>query len=220
MLPNIKISHSERPPDQHGCYCQIPAVYANREVVTVVRNPYDRFLSAYEFRWWEKYPPVPDSILAEYFPLFPDLAIDDYVRLDKYAMIHGRLGGREVSGKIGNQTIQFIQMFFKNPEDVLDSISDEYIDSDSVFEDIATITFLRQEKLNEELATFLKLKGFSKEEVKYVRQLDRVNVTPKRAPDRYELWTENALDYIEQNERMIFRILAAKGIIYERPKKH
>ena len=219
MLPNIKISHSQRPPDQHGCYCQIPSTYANREVVTVVRNPYERFLSGYEFRWWEKFPPVPDSVLAEHFPSFPDLDIDAYVRLSELGMVHGRLNGRNVDGSIGNQTIQFIQMFFKSPEDVLVSISDDYIDSDRVFEDIAPVTFLRQEQLNDELASFLEKYGYTKEEVDYVRQRDRVLVTAKRVPNRSDLWTENALNYVQKNERMIFRILASKGIEYRNPKE-
>lgn len=217
ILPNIKITHGQRSPDQHGCYCQIPDVYRDREVVAVVRNPYARFLSNYEFRWWVKFPPVPDNILVEHFPSFPDLDIDDYVRLNHYGMIHGRLKGRDINGRIGNQTIQFIQMFFKNPDYVLNSISDDYVDSDQIFKDIAPITLLRQENLNEELAAFLQAKGYSQEETEYVRLRERVNVTTKRMPDRNQIWTKNALDYVQQNERMIFRILAAKGITYERP---
>lgn len=217
MLPNIKVSHTKQSRDQHGCYCQIPTAYANREVATVVRNPYTRFLSGYEFRWWKKFPLVPDSMLAEYFPSFPDLDIDDYVRLNQLGMVHSRLNGRSVSAKIGNQTVQFIQMFFKNPKDVLENISDDYMDSDRIFEDIAPITFLRQEQLNDELAAFLKTKGYSQKETDYIRQREKVNVTEKLVPNRNDLWTENALNYVQTYDRMIFKILASKGIEYGVP---
>jgi len=220
ILPNRKVTHAQRSPDQHGCYCQIPDAYKNREIVTVVRNPFTRFLSTYEFRSWEKFPPVPHHILTEHFPSFPDLDIDDYVRLNKLGMIHGRLNGRNINGKIGNQTVQFIQMFFRNPDLVLKKISDDYVDSDQIFEDIAPLTFLRQENLNEELSAFLHSKGFSQEETEYVRLRERLNVTPGRTPDRNKLWTKNALDYVQQNERMLFRVFAAKGITYESPLKH
>ena len=217
LLPNIRTPHIQMPADQHGCYCQIPDEYANLEVVTVVRNPYDRLLSSYEFPWWKRYPPVPDDILAEHFPSFPDLDIDDYIRLNTYGMIHGSLGGRNLKGNIGIQTVQFIQLFFQNPEQVLADICDDYITSDKIFEDIAPVTFLKQEDLNEDLAFFLQERNFSVQETEYVKHLERVNVTDKITSDRQNIWTEASLDYVEQNEQMIFRILSANGITYERP---
>jgi hypothetical protein len=196
ILPNIKVKHADREPDQHGCYSQIPHIYRNRQVISIVRNPYSRFLSGYEFRWWVQFPPVPQNLLAERFPSFPDLDIDDYVRLQEYGAVYRVSNGRNIKGTIGNQTIQFIQMFFKNPDDVLDNISDEYIDSDQIFEDVADIKFLRQENLNEELADFLQQTGYSQEEVEYARLRNKVNETPKRSLHRNQLWTKKALDYI------------------------
>lgn len=217
ILPIVTESHLKGRRDQHGCYCQIPDVYRDREVVSIVRNPYTRFLSAYEFRSWERRPPAPKEILAEHFPTFPNLDLDDYVRLSEYIMVHGRLKGRNVNGRIGNQTIQFIQMFFKDPNVVLEKVSDDYLDSDQVFEDIAPVTFLKQEALNEELAAFLIKKGYAREEAAYALSREKVNVTEKSTADRSTLWTKRAIDYIEQNDRMIFRVLAAHGMRYPRP---
>jgi hypothetical protein len=69
--------------------------------------------------------------------------INDYVRPKELAVIHGRLKRASVDGKIGNQTVQFIKMFFKNPDRVLESISDRYIDSEQNFEYIAPVTLLK-----------------------------------------------------------------------------
>lgn len=217
MLPNIKLKQVEVQPDQHGTYSQIPDDFWGLPIISVVRNPYTRFMSGYEFRWWEAHPPIEDSLLAEHFPNFPDLTVDDFVRLNELDVIHGRLEGRKPNAEVGIQTVQFIQMFFKDPDRVLQALTDEYLDSDEVFSDMAEITFLRQEKLNEDLADFLAGIGYSAEEVDHVRSRDRVNVTPRQAPDRNALWTPTALDYVRRKERMIFRILEMKGIVYKEP---
>lgn len=217
LLPNIKLKGVTAEPDQHGTYSQIPYEYRSLPVMSVVRNPYSRFMSGYEFRWWEAHPPIKDSLLAEHFPNFPNLTVDDFVRLNELDVIHGRLEGRKPDAEVGIQTIQFIQMFFKDPDRVLQNLTDEYLDSDEIFNDMAEITFLRQENLNEDLADFLAGIGYSAEEVDHVRSRDRVNVTSKQAPDRNALWTPTALDYVRRKERMIFRILETKGIVYKEP---
>lgn len=217
MLPNIKVPGSTQPPNQHGCYCQIPESHQDRPVVTVVRNPYDRFLSIYRFRWWRKHPLFSREILDEHLPSFPDLSLDEFVHYSELAMRYGRMGGRPVNANVGNQTVQFIQMFFRNPQRVLDGLTDAYLDSEQVFEDLAPITFLKQEDLNRQLADFLLQKGYSQEEADYVIAREPVNVTPEKVSDAGSLWTPQALDYVEHHERMIFRILAARGIVYKAP---
>lgn len=217
MLPNIMISGVQRPADQHGTYSQIPPQYRDREIVTICRNPYSRFISTYEFGWWREHPPINSQLIVEHFPQFPDLSLDDYVRFSELAMRHGRLKGKDTQARVGNQTVQFIQMFFRNPPSILDNITDEYIDSDRIFEDIAPVTFLKQETLNQDLADYLAGHGFTRKELDFVRARDKINVTPDKTPDAGKLWTQCALDYVRNNERLIFRILEARGIHYNEP---
>lgn len=213
LLPNIKVPGK---PDQHGTYSQIPPKYLNRKVISVVRNPYDRFLSAYEFKNWARVPSLSKDVLLKHFPHFPDLTLDDYVELNKLdAQV--RLKSKNKIN-LGNQTVQFIQMFFKEPEKVLSKITEEYIDSDIAYiKDMGNVHFLTQENLNDQLSTFLEKNGFSEEEVAFARNYDRVNTTKPLFKDRDNLWTEKALNYVEENERFIFKILNDKGITYERP---
>lgn len=218
MLPNIKVSGVVMEPDQHGTYSQIPNEFRGLPVISVVRNPYTRFMSGYEFRWWEAHPPINASLLAENFPNFPDLSVDDYVRLNELDVIHGRLGGRKPNAEVGIQTVQFIQMFFKDPGRILKNLTDEYLDSVEAITDMAEITFLRQERLNEDLADFLSEMGYTNEEVDYARSREKVNVTPPQNSDRNALWTPGSLDYVRRKERMIFRLLGIKGISYEGPE--
>ena len=127
------------------------------------------------------------------------------------------LNGEKPKANIGNQTAQFIQMFFKRPQHVLANLSETYIASDEVFEDIGNITFLRTESLNSDLASFLERHGFSSEELQYVLRRDRVNVTLQQSGNRNELWTKKSLDYIRVRERLIFTILKKHGIEYMSP---
>ncbi len=218
MLPNIRVSGIEKPANQHGTFSQIPPKYLNREIVSIVRNPYSRFMSSYEFREWEKYPLIPESLLAEHFPHFPSLSVDDYVRLEEFQVTHGMFGGNIPKANVGSQTVKFIQMFFRNPRDVLANLTDEYLNSPDIFHDIDDINFLRQDRLSDDLALFLERHGFSAEEVQYVRERERVNVTKSYAIDRACLWTKSSIAYIKEKERMIFRILNNRGIFYPTPE--
>ncbi len=218
LLPKIKVIGVAREPDQHGTHSQIPNKYQNRTVVSIVRNPYSRFISDYKFRFWEKYPPTNNTIIFEHFPHFPDLTLDDYVKLDELDVIYGRFNGKKPNARVGAQTVQFIQMFFKNPQSILEHLTDEYLDSDRIFDDMADIVFLRQESLNDDLSNFLLNIGFTNEETAYVQSRERVNITKASHPNRDILWTPRSLTYIRENERMLFRILESKGIVYKEPQ--
>jgi len=118
VLPNIK--RQNKVSDQHGTYSQIPDEYKGRPVVSVVRNPFDRLMSSYEFRHWERNPPIKGNLIKEYFPHFPNLSFNEHITL----MGHSQ---REIHTGIemGVQTIQFIQMFFTDPDTALENIDDD-----------------------------------------------------------------------------------------------
>lgn len=215
LLPNIKVAHNQER-DQHGTWSQIPEEYRDREVASVVRNPYDRFLSMYQFRWWEKHPPVPADVLMQELPHFPDLSLDDFVTLNELAVRHGRMSdGGEV--RLGNQSAQFIQMFFRNPSAVLERATRPDVEPAELAAELAPITFLRQENLNHDFASFLARHGYTDAEVDYARTRPPVNVTRAGGSDRRSMWTPTALDYVGSDERFLIETLNGVGIRYERP---
>lgn len=217
-LPNTRVKGVKRNPDQHGTYAQIPSRYRHLPVVSIVRNPYTHFLSAYQFRFWERNPPLSAQLLNEHFPHFPNLSLDDFVELVKLLVKHDILQGQEIASNVGNQTVQFIRFFFKEPDKVLRELTNEYLDSSQPLKDLADITFLRQENLNEDLVNFLKKFGYSDHELDFIRTKGRVNVTQTKTFDEKPLWTENAIQYITTKERLLFRILENKGISYAPPQ--
>jgi hypothetical protein len=201
ILPNVR--HAG-PSDQHGCYSQIPRRYRNREVLSIVRNPYDRFLSGFEFRYWAVNPIASLETICERFPTFPDLTLDEYVDFFQF----------EHDSPVGPQTFQFMQLFGRE----LPRPFSERPSVKSVMDGLANVTFLRQENLNSELVEFLIRKGFSKERTAFIKQHEPMNVTVGRSTNRNRLWTDKALNFVSSTESLLFEVLAEMGISYESPR--
>jgi len=216
FLPNIK-TRLPHPKDQHGTYTQIPAEHRHKAIVSVVRNPYDRLLSTYQFGWWARYPPAPENVIRNEFPHFPRLTLDEYVRLLKMARHRYHLPHLHLKVEVGGQTLGFIQMFFKDPEAVLRRLDQEYMESERFVEDMAPIQFLQTENLNTGLSTLLQRYGYSEEEVAFVRAHERVNVTSASNGEEFPVLTEQALRFVHEQERFLLRILAHLGFHYSPP---
>lgn len=204
--------------NQHGAVSQIPKKHAkNKAVVSVVRNPYTKLLSQYEFKWWQKnyHLFVDKELVYNDFPHFPNLTFDEFVDFTilsddyKYPKISKR--------KIGNQTTRFVEMFFDKPQETIANLNDDYILSGTYKKDLKPITFLQQENLKTELLAFLSRYDFTPQELETVSQHERVNVTRNKHPNRMKLHTEKSLEYIKIYERLLFKIYEDLGFFYELP---
>lgn len=213
FLPNLRVKGSECKVDHHGIYAQIPEEYLDKDVYSIVRNPYSRFISMFEFKEWVKDPQIPNELFKELYSNHQNIDIDDYIDLVNLSIKY-RLGFEIPNVHIGIQSIQFIQTFFKSPFVILSKITDRYIDSDDIFEDIADINFLRQEDLRNDLKLTLKKYGFSANELNAIDITKDSNVTPNKSTDRNKFRTNKFLNYVENYERLIFRILKNKNIDY------
>lgn len=201
--------------DQHGTFQQIPAPFRHLPIVAAVRNPYSKLLSAYEYRWWTQHQLLSRDELLQYFPQFPKLSLDQFVQLRELTALR-RLGGSNPLG-LGQQTIQFLSFFFGDPPKALASLSDDYVETGAFKEDMADVTFLRQEKLRDDLSAFLGRFGFSPEELEICQRFRRVNRTKNGVPDRGTLWTPAALHSVQSGERFLLRMLEQLKITYEPP---
>ena len=201
--------------DQHGCFDQIPEKDKHKEILSVVRDPYLRLESLYKHRFWARYPPVGKKQLETLFPTFPDLSIQEYLKLqmvgndqmkEKY--------GIDKNVKIGNQSIQFIRFFFRDHKQVLSEMDHDYIKNGEFKKDMISVTLLKNENLNSELASFLSKNSFSKEEVNFVLSHEKVNV----AKDDMEksLIDQDLIHFVNENEWILLEILSSLGINYKR----
>lgn len=216
ILPNIQIKGFTIPQNQHGCYLQIPEHHRHKKIYSVSRNPISRFASLYEFKHWTAYPFVPEAVLSKKYPNFPNLSIEEFYELQIDTMLYSRLNATEDRIHVGLQTVQFIQMFFKNPDRVIKGLNDAYLESDDFIEDIAPITFLRQDHLREDLARVLfDHHGYSAEEVEIIHQTPGINVTAGRKIGIEESLPDSLIKKIAERERLLFRIYKHFDIDYD-----
>ena len=159
---------------------------------------------------------MPKETISPILPHYPDLSLDDFLRLSEETARAKR--GGDNPGELGNLTIEFVQFFFRDPLAAMRAMSDDYVASGAFKRDMAEVRFLRQERLNGDLAEFLADFGFAPDEVRYCRDHARVNETT-RSPDRPRTsWTPNGIDHVRTRERYLFAMLAQLGHCYEPPR--
>jgi hypothetical protein len=182
-----------------------------------VRNPYTLFISHYQFRWWATHPPFSAAFLAERFPKFPDLSIDDFVDFSRLRVGQEPLGDRLSDLGIGSMSRFFIKMFYSEPAAIFRRLDRHMIDSGRLSELLPKISFLQQETLREELTRFLARHGYCERELRYLAKRDRVNVTRDRVADPAMLLTPKVLSHIRTNEALLLQLLKGAGVTYDPP---
>jgi hypothetical protein len=219
LLPDMEYDGrlSDRSRSYHGSYAQIPARYRGREVVSITRNPYLLFASHYEFRWWAEHPPIDPEVLARHFPRFPNLSIDEFVDFSNMRVAHGPFGDRLTDLEIGDLTLYFVKMFFRDPAGTLNGLPAAWTGSRQFAELLPPITFLRQENLLEDLTGFLARHGYADDELALVRDHARVNETMGGVEDRTALLTPKVIAHIQTRERLLLQMLESRGIHYDVP---
>ena len=195
--------------DQHGTYRQIPRAHTHKTVFSVVRNPFERYVSLYLYGWWRtNLLPTTEERIRDAFPHFPDLDFREYYEMINLFFRENRLNGISPKIDLGLNTIQFIQFFFREPERTLKLIDEDYIETRRYLDDMADVVFLHQEDLNNELCDFLLHMGYAEADVGFIRNAERVNVTP-RAGGQYrweQLCPEDLQEDILNKDRLIFDI--------------
>lgn len=137
LLPKLYGTEPAGYIDQHGIYQQIPVEHASKQVVSIIRNPLEKFISSYVFEWWRKHP----SEEMRAHPKFPDLSLADYFDFSATQGSHG----------LGPATFAFIRFYSPDPAKVAQRVHA----GESLEENVPPITFLRQETLREDLLRFL-----------------------------------------------------------------
>lgn len=193
--------------DKHGGCNRIPEGWRGRPILASVRNPYDLYVSQYEFGWWKRrellsyYRRVPD--FRRRFPRFPDLSFREYMELTGAAFrtLH--------DDRLGLYTEQFVKFYCKAPEDVLARIDDAYIAAESYRRDLHDLRFVRTDRLNQDLYDFLVGMGFDARDAGFVKELGRILPQGKgRAADKgwETYYTDELKRSVRERDRLVFAI--------------
>jgi hypothetical protein len=204
-------------PNQHGTYAQIPAEHGHKPVVTALRNPYTRLISQYRFWIQQRFTfLIPEARWRAEFPAFPELSLEEYLRMREIALAE-ELRGVPMRVQAGHQTVEFVRMFFREPESALRRLDEEYVASGRFREDMPAITFLRTEELNRELYDFLAAHGFAEERIAFILDHQKMNVTRAASEKKDALWTPAAIEHVQERERLLFAMLERLGFTYAAP---
>lgn len=195
--------------NQHGTVRQIPAVYQDRPIVTITRNPLSRYVSTYLFQSWVQFPPADVETIKKTYPHYPDLSFSEYYEMMHTYEVKKRLNGIKPKIELGMLTIQFIRFYFKDPEAILKKIDLDYIENKEYMNELGKIHFIKQENLNSELKEFLKSVGIIEEELSFMDSMDKINVsTQKKNKSNFNEYYEGTdlKQKILDRDRLLFSI--------------
>jgi hypothetical protein len=209
LTPNLKRIRGSGVFNPHGTYEQIPEADRGKPVVSCIRNPFDRYVSTFEYRQWTKgYPPEEMDLIRADYPRFPDLTFSEYLPFVNKFDIRSRTDHDLLKADIGFITFAFIQFFFRRPHDVFLKLTEDYLDPSVCRGDMAEIEFLRTESLNSGLYRLLRKYGYPEERVSFVRDAGKINATSARdgGKDWPKYYDRARLEYVAYKERFLFKL--------------
>ncbi|MEO5579109.1 MAG: hypothetical protein ABIR58_00510 [Gemmatimonadaceae bacterium] len=157
---------------KHNSCSDIPDEHRGKSVLGTVRNPYDRYVSSYEFGWWKKAEYLEDyrrksACLDERYPGFPDISFADYLSFANRKEI---VAGND----IGAQTRSLIHHYFRNPKRVVAVTDEDYFSSGRYLAEMFDVRFLRTNTLNKDLHDFLLAVGYPADDVAFILKTEKV----------------------------------------------
>jgi hypothetical protein len=199
--------------NQHGRCREIPPEHRHKPILTTVRNPYDRYVSQYEFKWWQREGPRywGDTLhkIQEAYPHYPNLTFEEFVRMGNRFLVHNPTLSLPSEDQLGRQSEQFAQFYFKKPECFAD-IDAAYLEAKGYWDDLVeNLYFLRTDNLNADLYKFLGKMGYAPEETDFI--LGAKKIFPKlggRSEDQKwnEYYTPELKAWVRHRERMLFQM--------------
>ncbi|HEV2765679.1 MAG TPA: hypothetical protein VGV38_22030 [Pyrinomonadaceae bacterium] len=196
--------------NKHGFCRHIPEAHRSKPVLATVRNPFDLYVSQYEFGWWKRreFLPLYRAVTGfeRAYPRFPELTFAEYVRLANDAFPTYANGG----GPRGLLTEQFLKYYFRDPERAFARLGDkDYISSGRYRADMFDLHFVRTDQLNRGLYDFLLRFGYEDEDVRFVVEMERVLPRGKgrSAAQRWEhYYTPELKREVRERERFLFSL--------------
>ncbi len=195
-------------PTQHGTFSSIPLEFRSRQVVSIFRNPFDRYVSLWKFRWYSHSPPEPVCNLLRFYPSFPELSFEDFLEMtDRFSKRNILLAhGIDLNTEIGFQTIQFFAFYSADPRTcLLELLTHERNDTAAAL--IPSLTFLRQDSLRSDLKDFLKQFGFDEKRLAVIDTERKLNVSrTENENDCYQFWSNDNMMKYADKEKMLLSI--------------
>lgn len=201
--------------NKHGGCNEIPTARRGKKILATVRNPFDLYVSQYEFGWWRRaeflrhYEALPR--FRDEYPSFPDISFPQYVRLSNAALRPLSAGARERRDVgPGLITEQFINFYFRDPRASFERLcAGVYAGMRDAASDMHDLHFVRTDQLNRGLYDFLVREGYDAGDVSFV--LGEGKVLPRgRGRGDGQTWqryyTPELKTWVREQEDFLFRL--------------
>lgn len=194
--------------NKHGTCTQVPAAHRHKPVLATVRNPYDLYVSEYEFGWWRRpqyarrFAALPD--FARRYPTFPELDFASYVALVDEAF---REPGESLL--LGMWSRRFVRYYFRDPAPVLAAADEAFVSSPDHRASMFDVHFARTHRLNDDLYDFLVRVGYDPADADFVRGMRKVLPGGKGRDERQRwerYYSPELKRAVRDRERMLFTI--------------
>jgi len=202
--------------DKHGGCYKIPGEHRSKPIASVIRDPFDRYVSSYYFGWWKRYPDdfgVTASEMKEKYPSFPDLDFATFLQAHCEDFNSYFDPDSAIQEQHGWYSRNLVLYYFPEPGWVASQVAhmnDEDLREANWADHMFDVTFLHTENLNRELYDFLRSVGYKEETLQFI--LDMGEVRPEdQSKDRgeanaEEMFTPELIEYVVQEERLFFSI--------------
>jgi hypothetical protein len=203
---------------KHGTCEEIPVADREKPILSVIRSPFDRYVSQYHYGWWKTHPQeyCDPALILQAFPEYPEISFEDFVMLaNRYFInVHRGVANGYASPKLppdltlGWHSEQFIRFFCRDPHRAFASITEDDLQRGHLDTFEYPVEFLRTETLNRDLADYLQRYDVDAALLNKVRTHHRV--MPEEAhesrarPHARDYFDRRLGDFVRHKETFIF----------------
>jgi hypothetical protein len=206
---------------KHGTCNDIPEQHRLKPVLSSFRNPYDWYVSQYEFGWWKRtflyHPelhPTPvgfaiEQVLPEFIKKhshFPDISFREFVVLCNQAAL---VYNKETGADFGLYTHGFLRFYCREASKVISLIDPDYIRSGGYRLDMFNVDFLATHRLNEGLYDYLVSRGYRVSDLKFLPGAGKILPMGKGRRDDQKwqkYYTPDLMKHVREKDWVLFEM--------------
>lgn len=170
---------------KHGTCHDIPEGQRHKTVLSTIRNPFDWYVSQYEFAWWKRtfeYPPEtsPTPVGAaieralagfqERHKHFPDLSFGEFIEL---CVESADVYNSELGSDIGLYSHGVLRFYFRDPAGAAVALAD-VLGVNRQCPAMFDVDFIATDRVGEQLCNYLVERGYEAGDVEFIRGLGRI----------------------------------------------
>jgi hypothetical protein len=203
---------------KHATCDEIPAADRSKPVLSVMRSPFDRYVSQYHYGWWRTHPQeyCDPALIRRDYPAYPQVGFEDFVAIANrfFTNVHRGVTTGYEAPKLppelapGWHTEQFIRFFCLDSRNAFASMTERDLEQGRLQDFEYPVEFLRTETLNQDLAGYLHRLGVDATLLRRIREHDRVmpeqaHETRAQAHAR-DYFNETLGDFVRRKEAFLF----------------